>query len=701
MAFSPWLLVRAILFFRRSTERAYSRFPSSAEASLTAQVCSYYGRRLAVTAYELHLRHVRYDVPFQCANRLGFIVTSRTAKNTFSLTSSHPVIAEFTASLGTHHVLLIPSSTGKLCIAGTSAFPGVDAANLNWLLSADRLIDFQRLQKASPPYDRFLLPHWLVLMADIVRPAWPQFTVGATLSVAIAILSFISPVVIARYFASMTSAAVRDTHYLLMFFCLLACSRFILWIVRSANTKLVASTLDTVNGARLTEKLLKLPLYFFHQAATSEVLGYMEDVFLITRTLTITVPALVTNTVFLLTSITAVAVLHKGLLLYVSVYLGITLLYQRHNQHKLINQGHALRNLRSELVTHLIDTCLTIKVIKVYTQEIQVLKRIKVAYEAASAAYSRVTATMAFGQALNTLIATGCIIALLLAGAHLLSDRILTFAELLAIYTAFASFTASLEGMPTLLTDIADAAGALIRLRDIQSCEEEVDLHATHSTPVLACPPGIALRCEAVTFSYPGADRARLADLTLEVYRGEVVGIRGLTGAGKSTLAMLMPALYKATSGTLSINGQSVASWEQSELRKTVGIVFTEAILTSSSIYENLRGVKPDATQEEIEDAAILTCAHEFITELKEGYHLRLKSGGGLSSGQKQRIALAMAALRNPDILVLDEATSHLDIATEERVLRNLLRYRAGLTTIIISHRIQTMSYVTRIIDLS
>ena len=192
-----------------------------------------------------------------------------------------------------------------------------------------------------------------------------------------------------------------------------------------------------------------------------------------------------------------------------------------------------------------------------------------------------------------------------------------------------------------------------------------------------------------------------LRDVSFTVPAGEAVALVGPTGAGKSTLASLLPRFYDPEQGRVLIDGTDVRDVTVESLRAQFSIVLQEPLLFSGTIFQNIRYGKPDATQEEVEAAAKAANAHDFITELPEGYQTKLgERGTKISGGERQRIAVARAFLRDAPILILDEPTSSIDSKTESVILEALERLMEGRTTIVIAHRLSTVGGVDEILVL-
>jgi subfamily B ATP-binding cassette protein MsbA len=208
-----------------------------------------------------------------------------------------------------------------------------------------------------------------------------------------------------------------------------------------------------------------------------------------------------------------------------------------------------------------------------------------------------------------------------------------------------------------------------------------------------------SLRFEDASFRYPGSSDLTLRDITLDVRRGEVVAFVGMSGAGKSTLIDLVPRFHEVTSGRITVDGHDVRDVTQASLRAQIAVVTQETFLFSDSIHYNIAYGRPGATTEEIARAARQANAEEFILACPEGYATLVgERGVRLSGGQRQRLAIARAFLKDPPILILDEATSDLDAESEFMVQQALADLMRGRTVLVIAHRLSTVRNADRIV---
>ncbi len=204
-----------------------------------------------------------------------------------------------------------------------------------------------------------------------------------------------------------------------------------------------------------------------------------------------------------------------------------------------------------------------------------------------------------------------------------------------------------------------------------------------------------------VNFAYDG-DLAVLHDVSLEVQPGETVAIVGPSGGGKSTLCQLIPRFYDVTSGTIRIDGQDIRDVTQRSIHENIGIVQQDVFLFADTIFENIRYGKPDATMEEVAQAAKQAEIYDDIMAMPQGFQTYVGERGTLlSGGQKQRVAIARIFLKNPPILILDEATSALDSVTEAKIQRAFDNLAVGRTTLIIAHRLSTIRNANRIVSIA
>jgi len=253
----------------------------------------------------------------------------------------------------------------------------------------------------------------------------------------------------------------------------------------------------------------------------------------------------------------------------------------------------------------------------------------------------------------------------------------------------------SLRQLANLQTVMAEGLSAARRL--FASLDVEPEVRERPGAKPLTISEGV-IRFEDVSFTYSLEDRPALQGVDLEVRRGETVALVGPSGGGKTTILNLIPRFYDATSGRVTIDGTDVRDVTLASLRDHVALVTQEPFLFDDTIRANIAYARPEATEEQIIEAAKAAAAHEFVTALPDGYDTLVgEAGARLSGGQRQRIAIARAFLKDAPILLLDEATSALDTESELQVQAALSRLMAGRATILIAHRLSTVRGADRI----
>jgi ATP-binding cassette subfamily B protein len=209
------------------------------------------------------------------------------------------------------------------------------------------------------------------------------------------------------------------------------------------------------------------------------------------------------------------------------------------------------------------------------------------------------------------------------------------------------------------------------------------------------------LEFEHVTFSYPGAEEPALSDISFSASPGEITAIIGGTGSGKTTLVNLIPRFYDISSGTIRVNGVDIRKSSQDEVRSRIGFVPQKAVLFTGTIAENIRFGKQTATQDEVEHAARIAQAEDFISSMKDGYQAEIEQGGSnLSGGQKQRLSIARALIRKPDIYIFDDSFSALDFKTDANLRAALKDETKNSTVLLVAQRVSTVVDADRIIVL-
>ena len=280
-------------------------------------------------------------------------------------------------------------------------------------------------------------------------------------------------------------------------------------------------------------------------------------------------------------------------------------------------------------------------------------------------------------------------------GAHLVMDGALTVGQFVA-FNMFAQRVAQpIMRMAQLWTDFQQTGISVARLGDILNTRTEVPPTSSAQLPALKG----RITLDQVTFRYRPEAAPVLNSISLDIQPGEVIGIVGRSGSGKSTLTKLVQRLYSPEGGRLLVDGIDIGLVDAAQLRRQVGVVLQENLLFNRSVRENIAITDPAAPLEAVMRVAQLAGAHDFISELPEGYDTLVgEQGSTLSGGQRQRVAIARALFTNPRILILDEATSALDYESEAVIQRNMAHICQGRTVLIIAHRLSAVRHAHRIL---
>ena len=288
-----------------------------------------------------------------------------------------------------------------------------------------------------------------------------------------------------------------------------------------------------------------------------------------------------------------------------------------------------------------------------------------------------------------------CAVILMLMGGNQVFAGTLTKGELVSMLTYTNQVVGSVSMVAMIIMMLTMTRESVTRINEV--LDEVPDITDNGSTFKVE---NGEIEFRHVNFSYSGKnDNLTLSDINLHIRAGETIGVVGGTGDGKSTLMQLIPRFYDALSGEVLVGGRNVKDYSLYELRESVSMVLQKNMLFSGTIRDNLRWGNKDATDEQIEHACRLACAHDFVMSFPDGYDTDLGQGGvNVSGGQKQRLCIARALLKNPKILILDDSTSAVDSRTDESIRTAFRESLPGTTKLIIAQRIASIMYSDRII---
>jgi ATP-binding cassette subfamily B protein len=342
-----------------------------------------------------------------------------------------------------------------------------------------------------------------------------------------------------------------------------------------------------------------------------------------------------------------------------------------------------------------------IRVVKAFVRESHENQKFAHAAEGLYKLYVRAESLMALNHPVMNIVVYGCMIALSWWGAHFIVSGSLTTGELTSLFTYVMSILQSLMMLSMIFVMLTQSAASGRRVAEI--IDEEPDI-VNPENPLMTVRDG-SVEFREVRFDYSQQGdtqkhrRSALYNVSFSIKSGETIGVIGGTGSGKSTLVNLVSRLYDVSKGEVLVGGSNVKDYDLRTLRNAVSIVLQQNTLFSGTLLDNLRWGNPEATLEDCRRACQMACADEFIEQMTDGYDTHIEQGGtNVSGGQKQRLCIARALLKNPRILVLDDSTSACDTETDARIQRAFREQLPEMTKLIIAQRISTVEHCDRIL---
>ena len=338
----------------------------------------------------------------------------------------------------------------------------------------------------------------------------------------------------------------------------------------------------------------------------------------------------------------------------------------------------------------------SIRVVKAYVREDYEKNRFHKACENVYRMFVRAERIVVANMPIMMLTVYSCILLLSWLGAQMIVQNSLTTGELMSLLAYCMNILMSLMMMSMAFVMVTMSGASAKRVAEVIS--DKADL-VNPEDPDFEIPDG-SIRFDHVNFSYhKGSDKYVLQDINLDIKSGETIGIIGGTGSSKSSLVNLISRLYDVSEGAVYVGGKDVRTYDLETLRNTVAMVLQKNVLFSGTILNNLKWGNKDATDEECKEACRLACADEFINRFPDGYNTYIEQGGAnVSGGQKQRLCIARALLKNPKILIMDDSTSAVDTATDASIRKAMATHIPGTTKIIIAQRVSSVEAADHII---
>ncbi len=338
-----------------------------------------------------------------------------------------------------------------------------------------------------------------------------------------------------------------------------------------------------------------------------------------------------------------------------------------------------------------------VRVIRAFASVHREKKRFYAANDDLAATAIHVGRLSALLNPLTSFVMNMAIIAILWVAGFRVNTGALSHGEIIAFVNYITQILLALIVVSNLVIIFTKAVTSADRINEVLAVSPSIQDSRTILQPIY-CENAPAIQFDNISFAYHTGDKV-LEDITITIQRGETIGIIGSTGAGKSTFVNLIPRFYDAVEGSILIDGIHVKDYPLQILRDKISIVPQAALLFTGTIADNIRWGKQDATEQEIIAAARMAQADEFINKLPDGYQSLVSQGGlNFSGGQKQRLTIARALIAKPDILILDDASSALDFATDAALRRELNKSSHDMTVLIVSQRVSTIKHADRII---
>jgi subfamily B ATP-binding cassette protein MsbA len=532
-----------------------------------------------------------------------------------------------------------------------------------------------------------------------VKPYWRQMALAGLALVVGSLISLALPWALRALVDSVfVSREQERLNHLILILLALFLLQSLLTFVQSYLLTFVAQRVTVDLRRAIYDRMVGLPLRFLAERRVGELVSRVtNDITVIQAMLTETPISLLREVITLGGGIILMLWMNWQLtalvFILVPLMIGISAFFGR----RLQRLSTAVQDRLADATAVLEETLAGVRVVKSFVQEESERRRFGRYVEAGFGTAMERTRWRAAFMALLSFLGLGLILLLLWFGGREVLAGKMTPGEMVAFLVYLMLVSGPMAAMAGLYSQMQEAIGAARRVLELMQAEPEPldDAQAAELPPIEG-----RVRFVDVHFSYDGVEPV-LQGINLEVKPGEVIALVGHSGVGKTTLASLLLRFYDPTSGRIEIDGHDIRYVRLRSLREQIGLVPQDIFLFGGTVRENIAYGKPGASDEEIAAAARAAYAEEFILHLPAGYDTVIgERGVRLSSGQRQRLAIAQALLKDPRILILDEPTSALDAEAEHEVQAALERLMRGRTTFIIAHRLATVQRADRIVVL-
>jgi ABC-type multidrug transport system fused ATPase/permease subunit len=452
---------------------------------------------------------------------------------------------------------------------------------------------------------------------------------------------------------------------------------------------------------RMHKKALELPLSYYSEEKKGDLMSRMTtDVMEIEWSIMQTLEMIFREPLTVIIIFTGMLIISAKLTLYMIVLLPIAALFIAVISKSLKNTARKAKETLGQLISLIDETLGSIKVIKAFNAEKHLQGKFETTNEKFYEQSVKVYRQTDLGSPLTETIVTGILMLVLFVGGGMVFTKDLDPALFITYFTLASQLVPPIKQITQSYNNIQKGIASEERIDRI--LEANLEIHDSPNAKEIRS-LNSTIEYKNVSFMYhKGGVGYVLKDVNLKIAKGKTIALVGQSGSGKTTMADMLPRFYDADKGEVQIDGVNIKDVSVRSLRSIIGVVTQESILFNDSIYNNIVFGIEGKTETDVINAAKIANAHDFISEMTNGYHTNIGDRGSkLSGGQRQRINIARAVLKNPDILILDEATSALDTESEKLVQDALQKLMHSRTSIVIAHRLSTIMSADEIIVLS
>ncbi|MDX2171546.1 MAG: ABC transporter ATP-binding protein [Bacteroidota bacterium] len=451
---------------------------------------------------------------------------------------------------------------------------------------------------------------------------------------------------------------------------------------------------------KMYKKAMDLPLSYYSEEKKGDLMSRMTtDVQEIEWGIMQTLEMIFREPLTIIILFTLMLLISAKLTLYILVLLPIAAIIIALLGKSLKNASSATKHTLGQLISLIEETLGSLKVIKAFNATSYMNKKFETVNQSYYKQSVKVYRKTDISSPLTEIIVTGILMLVLFLGGKMVFSEEITGALFLTYFALASQLIPPFKQITQSYNNIQKGIASEERIDKILLADNVIFESANaKELPKFAS----KIEFKNMSFSYKKEGAVVLKNINLEIPKGKTIALVGQSGSGKSTLADMLPRFYDIDSGDLLIDGHNIKDLKIEDLRKHIGVVTQESILFNDTISNNISFGLKDKTKEQIMEAAKIANAHEFISQLPNGYDTNIGDRGGkLSGGQKQRLSIARAILKNPEILILDEATSALDTESEKLVQEALTNLMKNRTSLVIAHRLSTIANADEIIVMS